>query len=139
MAASSTLVEFYTWLLAAGLGLTETTLKRTEMPDSPDVCTTIYETPGLPDERGLGVAGIAFEHPRIRVECRGEADDYDGPRLTLEKIRQEATKIHATTLSSTRWDMVQSIGSPYSLGKDTKGRVRVGLAFQIDKKPSRTA
>lgn len=139
MAASSTLLELEAWLLAAALGLTSTNLTRTEMPNAPDEVTTIYEYPGVGDDPGFGVAGIQFEHPRIQVVCRGKADDYDTPRLQLEKIRQAMTTIQAKTLSGTKWQMVVSLGGPISLGKDNNGRVRLACNFQVDKSPSRTS
>lgn len=139
MAPSSTLIEFEAWLLAAALGLTSTNLTRTAMPDEPDEVTTIYEYPGVADDPGFGAAGIQFEHPRLQVVCRGKPDDYDTPRLQLERIRQGATTIQAKTLSGTNWQMVTSLGGPIPLGKDNKGRVRLACNFQVDKSPSRTS
>lgn len=140
MAASSTLQELETAMLAeASLGLTSANLTRHEMGPTPNAATCIREYTGLGDETGFGVAGIQTEHPRVQVEQRGEPDDYDGPRLKLEKIRQWMTTIQATELSGTKWDMVVAVGSPQSLGKDGESRPRFVQNFQIDKAPSRTA
>lgn len=139
MPASSTLQELEAFLLAADIGLTSANLSRTKMPNKPDVMTTLYEYQGPPDEAGFGVAGIKTEHPRIQVVCRGEAEDYDTPRLQLERIRQAMATIQAQTLSGTQWEFVTSLGGVVPLADDTGDRPRIACNFQVDKDPSRTA
>lgn len=138
MAASSTLAELEAYLLGAGLGLTSTNLTRVEMQPTPDVQTTLYEYQGEPDDPGFGITVAQFEYPRVQVVCRGEVDDYDTPRLQLEKIRQKLASIRGATLSSTKWYFVTCLGAPVSLGKDSNGRHRVACSFRIQKEPSRT-
>jgi hypothetical protein len=135
MAASSTLVEVAAFLVTNAFGVIATG----KMPSSPDVMTAVYEYPGEADDAGFGVAGTQWEHPRIQVVRRGAAEDYEGPRLWAEKIRQTLATVQAQTLSGTKYLMIRPLGAPFRLKDDADRRVLIACNFAIDKAPSRTA
>lgn len=138
MAASLTLQEVRTFLLAAGIGLTAAAVKLGVMPDKPDVMTTLLEYPGPQDDAGFGSAGSRYEHPRMQIVVRGAPDDYQAARLQAEKIRQALAGVQGQTLSGTLYLMVKPLTSPFPMGEDVNKRPRIACNYQVDKELSPT-
>ena len=107
------------------------------MPDTPDVCSSLRETPGAPPEGGFGVAGIKFEHPSAQYVARGAKDDEQTPRTKAESAYTKLAEIEAEDLSGTSYLLVEPLQSPSTvLGPDEKGRPRVSFNVAISKELS---
>ena len=70
--------------LQPGLGAVGAYIRVGFMPDTPNSLLTVYEYGGAPPEGGLGVTGIQYEWPGVQIVCRGEPNDYAGPRAKIE-------------------------------------------------------
>lgn len=87
--------EIAAFLVANGVAVP---LTKAKMPGAPDVVATLYEYAGPPDERGFGIAGAKFTHPRLQVVCRGAAEDYATARANAEQIRNLLITVQARAL-----------------------------------------
>ena len=135
------LPELTTYLAAysPSLGLTGgTNLFYGIMPPTPDLCVALFEYGSTPPEITVGATVIGFEDPRIQVRVRGVKDDYDTPRLLLNKIVEALVKIQEQTLSGTQYHAVLPKQSPFMLLMDDNFRLTFACNFEVTKDWSST-
>ncbi len=107
------------------------------MPDTPDECSSLRETPGRPPVGGFGIPGIKYEHPSAMYIARGVKDDEKTPRAKAETAYTKLAEINAEALSGTSYLLVEPLQSPSTvLGPDEKGRPRVSFNVAISKELS---
>jgi hypothetical protein len=126
--------EVATKLTAASL-TTGYEVLRGKMPSSPDKVIALFETGGAGPQFFLG-ATDAIEEPSLQVRVRGAANDYDGPRLTIEAIFQALLAYGAFTVSSVRYLSFTPLQSPYPLRRDENQRVEWAVNFLVQKELS---
>jgi hypothetical protein len=117
-------------LAANGHGTLAVDLFMGEMPDEPDVCRCVYESPGTKPIETMGPAAYAVDRPRIRVIVRGARDDYPTARDEARSIRLLLAALTETTVSGVKIHRVASMGSPEPLGKDSDDRPLFAVDFE---------
>jgi hypothetical protein len=107
------------------------------LPDTPDAAVAMMETAGREGKHVFGQALPAIEYPRVRIAARGEPNDYETPRGTIEAIYQLLVARSAETVSGgARYLTWEPIQPPYSLGKDKNERWIVGFNVEVYKEVS---
>ena len=113
------------------LSLTQgTNLFLAKMPDSPDLCVTLYEYEGSFPTEHFGGNPYDVDQPRIQVVCRAARDDYPTARDKVHAIRGLLADLTDITISSTKILRVASLGAYVPLGLDEKDRPRIAANFQ---------
>lgn len=125
--------EIVAKLVALGLGVSGTSLFIGLMPDTPNVCGTVYEYPGLEPVMGFGSPGIDFETPAIQVVFRGEPRDYATPRANAESAYRGLAAVEATTLSGTFYHTITPRQAPFLMRRDENERVYIACNFLCEK------
>lgn len=130
------LPELVSWLVTDGIGVSGTTLFYGIMPDTPDLCVTLFEYPGLPNEVTLGSTEVNLEIPNVQVVVRGAKQDYDTPRLLIHNVVKSFTKIGETTLLGVRYHAVLARQAPFQVSPDQNFRHIFKCNFRVWKDPS---
>lgn len=113
-------------------GLTQgTNLFLAKMPDSPDVCVTLYEYEGMVPKESFGGNPYDIDMPRVQVVVRASRDDYPTARDKAKAVRDLLADLTDITISNTRILRVASTGGTFPLGLDDKDRPRISLNFQV--------
>ena len=76
------------------------------------------------------------EHPSIQLMVRGVPDDYETPRLVIERAYHEMAKIQGMTLSGVNYLFVRPKQAPFLMARDDSKRIRFAVNFSVDKEPS---
>lgn len=98
-----------------------TNLFGNDMPDSPDVLATLYETPGAPGIETLGAASkAAIAVPRVQVQTRGT---HDQARALAREIHDQLVLLTNQQVNSVYYLRVQPLQEPFFLRRDEKERV----------------
>ncbi len=105
-----------------------------KMPHTPNKVIALTESGGTGPEKFLG--GGTVEQPAVQVRVRGEADDYAGPRLTIERIYQTLDGYGAFTVSGTRYLTLTPLQSPFLLRRDDNARCEFAVNFLVEKELS---
>lgn len=113
-----------------GHGALATDLFMGEMPDEPDVCRCVYESPGTKPIETMGPAAYAVDRPRIRVVVRGARDDYPAARDEARAIRLLLAGLVEAEIGGFTIHRVSSMGSPEPLGKDSDDRPLFAVDFE---------
>jgi hypothetical protein len=119
-------VEMAAKLTAAGL-TTGYTVARGQLLSTPDKQIALYETGGTSPDVAFG--GDTVDNPGLQIVVRGEAQDYDGPRETIEAIYQAILSWGAFTQSDTRYLNVTPLQAPFVRNRD--GNQRIEFAFNV--------
>jgi hypothetical protein len=127
-------LELATKFASAGLVQSGYEVFRGKLPASPDEVIVIYETAGLAPE--LFFVGTTVEQPGVQIVARGAADDYDGPRLALEKIAQGMRDWGAFMVGSVRYLGARLQQQPYKFDQDANQRVKFAVNAILLKEPS---
>jgi hypothetical protein len=128
----STLVDVATYLDAQLATLTlGTNLFVGRMPDSPDTCVALYEYGGAVPTNTMGTATPTLESPRIQVSVRASA--YSDAETLIDSIWTQLEGIVDETLTSTRYNRVSAVQSPFPLERDTADRIVFVQNFQVVK------
>ncbi len=106
-----------------------------KMPHTPNKVIALTETGGSGADQFLGNAPI--ENPSMQLRVRGEADDYNGPRLVIERIFQALTQAGAFTQGA-RYLSFTPLQSPFLLKRDENVRCEFAVNFLIMKELSTT-
>lgn len=102
------------------------------MPDTPDLCTALYEYDGMPPDETMGAGTVpAIEKPRLQVKCRAAKDDYPAARDRVKAARALLCAVHDQTLSGLYVLRFEPTGSTMHLGSDDKARPLVVANFQV--------
>jgi len=117
-------------LVTDGLGTLGTNIFLSLMPDTPDLCTAVYEYSGLSplDTFGASVT-VALDRPSIQVMTRAGRNDYVAARDRAVNVRNSLAKISNQTLSGINILRIAPLSAINSIGLDEKDRPLVTISF----------
>lgn len=118
------------YLVTNSLGTLGTNLFLGTLPESPDVCTAVYENSGTPPAFTMGTGGIAIDYPMLQVICRAGKDDYPTARDAVEVIRNLLASVTDVTISNVHILRIEPMGSVNPLGVDPKQRPLLSVNFR---------
>jgi len=118
------------YLVTNSLGTLGTNLFLGTLPESPDVCTAVYENSGTPPAFTMGTGGIAIDYPMLQVICRAGKDDYPTARDAVETIRNLLASVTDVTISNVHILRIEPMGSVNPLGVDPKQRPLLSVNFR---------
>lgn len=118
------------YLQAQGQGTLGVNLFLARMPETPDVCVTVYEYEGAAPIESMGGNPFDVERPRLQVVCRAGREDYPIARDKAVAIRDLLADITSQTLSGVSILRVRALGSILPLGFDTQDRPSVAVNFE---------
>jgi len=106
-------------LATDGLGTLGTNIFLSLMPDTPDLCTAVYEYSGLSplDTFGASVT-VALDRPSIQVMTRAGRNDYVAARDRAVNVRNSLAKISNQTLSGINILRIAPLSAINSIGLD---------------------
>jgi hypothetical protein len=107
-----------------------TTLFLATLPESPDVCTAVFENSGTPPAFTMGSGGIAIDYPMLQIICRAGREDYPVARDKIEVIRNLLASITDVTISGVNVLRIEPMGSVNPLGIDPKQRPLLSVNFR---------
>lgn len=127
--------EIADYLSTGGLGTVGTDLFKAYLPEQPDAAMVISETGGTSPYRAMrSVAGGAVaERPRIQVMARAAEFDYAAARLKINNVMARLDGAGDLTLNGVRYLWIAAVQSPFPMGRDDQGRVRIGINFDVVK------
>jgi hypothetical protein len=114
----------------ASQGTLGTNLFLATLPESPDVCTAIYENSGTPPAFTMGGGGIAIDYPMLQIISRATKEDYPTARDKIEVIRNLLASITDVTISGVHVLRIEPMGSVNPLGIDPKQRPLLSVNFR---------
>lgn len=123
--------EIGNYLQTQGVGTLGSTLFLSVMPDTPDDVVSVYDYGGLPPVMTLGAGAAKWEEPRIQVVAR--ATTYSAARTKIGAVFTALHSLLNTSLSGTLYLSIEAVQSPFTLDRDTNGRVRCACNFHIRK------
>lgn len=118
------------YLVTNSLGTLGTNLFLGTLPESPDVCTAVFENAGTPPAFTMGTGGIAIDYPMIQVICRAGREDYPTARDAVEAIRNLLASVTDVTISNVHVLRIEPMGSVNPLGVDPKQRPLLSVNFR---------
>jgi hypothetical protein len=118
------------YLVTNSLGTLGTNLFLGTLPESPDVCTAVFENSGTPPAFTMGNGGIAIDYPMIQVICRAGREDYPTARDAVEVIRNLLASVTDVTISNVQILRIEPMGSVNPLGVDPKQRPLLSVNFR---------
>ena len=132
------IADVTTYLAAQGIGTAAVNLFYGIMDDTPDAQVVTFEYPGLMNEPNLGKTTANLVYPRIQVQARGIAYDYDGPRQKLQDVVTAFTKVTNQTIvvAGVSYKAIMALQDPFFLRRDANFRVTFACNFQITKEYS---
>ena len=127
-----------TYLAAQSTRLTVgVNLTKHKMPDSPDTCTTLYETGGFsPLHYFTTSTGTTrgYEQPGLMIHSR--STDYQVARTVIEEVFTVLDGHHDAglpTSTGTLYVSVDAAQSPFDLGPDSNDREKLSVNFNVIK------
>ncbi len=114
----------------ASQGTLGTNLFLATLPESPDVCTAIYENSGTPPAFTMGSGGIVIDYPMLQIISRAGKEDYPTARDKIEDIRNLLASITGVTISGVHVLRIEPMGSVNPLGIDPKQRPLLSVNFR---------
>jgi len=118
------------YLVAQGQGTLGTNLFLSLLPDSPDVCVSLYESSGGEPRYVMSVSGQVVDQPNLQVICRATRDDYPTARDKAETIRQLLEDVVGLSQSGVQILSIVPTGSVNPLGVDPEHRPLVSVNFR---------
>ncbi len=111
----------------SALALTvDTDLFYAEMPDTPDACVCIYDTPGFPADPHQ-----TYERPTVQVRIRGAKGGYDAAQLQGQAIRDLLNGLNEETWNSARYIGIWATGDVGFVYFDDNRRPVFTVNFRI--------
>lgn len=109
----------------ANTSLTEgTNLFKGHLPDEPDTCVALFETPG-----SRTPASLVDTVEERSVQVRARALKYSDARTRCEEVYRLLHGIGETVISGARFLLIEARQPPFSLGRD--GRQRNEFAVNL--------
>ncbi len=96
-----------------------------QMPDTPDACTCIYDTGGL-----LAEPNISYERPTFQIRVRGARGGYQIAYDLAQAIKIELNGLANTTLGISRYIGVWLDSDIIFVGYDEKDRPLLSINFR---------
>ena len=114
----------------ASQGTLGTNLFLATLPESPDVCTAVFENSGTPPAFTMGDGGIAIDYPMLQIIARATKEDYPTARDKIEVIRNLLASVTDVTISGVHVLRIEPMGSVNPLGIDPKQRPLLSVNFR---------
>lgn len=92
------------------------------MPNSPDVCVSLYEYAGSPPLEVLRDNAATLERPSVQVMVRASRNDYPTARDLITDVRDSLTGITDETISNVRFLRVNQNSAINAVGTDENDR-----------------
>lgn len=118
------------YLVTNTQGTLGTNLFLATLPESPDVCTAVFENSGTPPAFTMGNGGIAIDYPMLQIICRAGREDYPVARDKIEVIRNLLASVTDVTISGVNVLRIEPMGSVNPLGVDAKQRPLLSVNFR---------
>lgn len=120
-------------LLAAQIGSLTlgTSLFLGRLPDEPATCVALFETGGEPPVNTMGGGLYEMEQPRIQVLTRGAS--YSATHALALSVWLELEAIVNETVTSSNYQRVTAIQSPFPLERDSQDRIIFSQNFRVQK------
>jgi len=130
--------EIADYLSTGGIGTVGTTLFKGYMPELPDTVMAVYESGGRAPYRAMrGAAGQAVaERPRVQVVARAATYDYASARTAINDVVRRLDGAGDFTQNGVRYLWVAATQSPFVMGRDDQGRVKIAVNFDVVKELS---
>jgi hypothetical protein len=130
--------DIASYLATNGAGTVGTSLFKGYAPESPDACVSVYETQGLAPVRGMSPTAGAMlcERPSLQVVVRAGQYDYSAARLAANDIFRLLDGLGDVDINGVRYLWVAAKQSPFLMGRDESGRVRVVCNYYVVKQLS---
>lgn len=112
--------EVGTFLQTAGVGTLGTSLFLNTVPDEPDTCVAVLESPVSREPRRTFGASLPVEMPRFQVYAR--AASHATARTKIQDVWNALEVVIDQTLSGTRYERIAATTSPSLLKRDEKDR-----------------
>ena len=129
--------DIATYLAANSTRLTVgVNLTKSFMPDTPDTCTTVFETGGFVPVHYMstGTQTRTFESPSIMVHSR--STDYQTVRSVIDDVFTILDGVRDTNLPTSTGTYYQQIGavqSPFLVTRDQNDRFVLSVNFDVTK------
>lgn len=101
------------------------------LPDEPDTAVALFETGGEAPVNTMGGGQYELEQPRLQVLTRGAA--YSATHTLAMSVWLELEAIANSTLSSTLYQRITAVQSPFPLERDSLDRIIFSQNFRIQK------
>ena len=108
-------------IATGGFGTVGSTIFIGLMPDTPEACVVLYESPGPGVVEHFG-GGISLDLVTIQVSVRGVRDDYPTARNLTDSIRTYLSSVTEETLSGVRILRIRPEGYVNAIGRDQEDR-----------------
>jgi hypothetical protein len=96
------------------------------LPDTPDDCIAVYDTPGRPSElHGL-------DQPNFQIVVRNSS--YASAATIIKNIQDLLQFTTNTTINGTFYLNIYNLQSPFSAGRDEKSRVELKQNYVTQKR-----
>jgi hypothetical protein len=113
----------------SGLGLEYATdLFVGEMPDTPDECVCVYDSPGEDPQ-----AGFTYERPHVQIRVRGAKGKYVEAHNLARAVAAVLHGLTNETVGATRYIGIWQIGSVIPLGLDDNKRPIMTINFRAQR------
>lgn len=109
-------------LTAASVATVGTNLFIGIMPNSPDVCVSLYEYAGSPPLEVMRDNDATLERPSVQVLARASRNDYPTARDLISDVRDSLTSITDETIGNVRFLRVNQNSSINAVGTDDNDR-----------------
>lgn len=109
-------------LTAASVATVGTNLFIGIMPNSPDVCVSLYEYAGSPPLEVMRDNDATLERPSVQVLARASRNDYPTARDLISDVRDSLTSITDETIGNVRFLRVNQNSSINAVGTDENDR-----------------
>lgn len=119
------------FLATAGVGTVGTNIFLGRLPDDPDKCLALFESPvqgGPQDTFGRDTAPV-YELPGLQVQSR--AATYTEARSFIQSAWNELVKIGNETLTATYYLRCEPLESPVPLDRDDAERMKFKADFRV--------
>lgn len=118
----------------ASIGTRGTNLFVGYMPEDPDACVAVIETPGIAPTRVMGETGVAeMEHAGFQILCRNARDEYETARSKAHDVYKLLGSSGAETINSTSYHQWVAISSVFSVGIDANERPMIACNYMVSK------
>jgi hypothetical protein len=123
------------YLQAQGVGTLGTNVFLAVMPEAPEACVCVYETPGFAPMETMGSAGIAVDRSGLQVIARGARGDYPGARDKAQTVRTLLAAVVEQTLSGVHVLRITPDGAFLPMGEGPDGCPMVSVNFSCVVRP----
>lgn len=128
--------DLMAYLATQSIGTAATDLFAGRRPESPDACVALFEYPGMSTEHVMEGVGLAYERPRLQVQCRGVSGDYQTPRQKAQDVMNALESVINETLGSAFYLRIMAQQTPFEMDRDANERVIIACNYQVWKRPS---